>query len=109
MDELCQVTITAPDPDWLAQFVHGLLADRLCAVGHILTNGRSIYRWRGEVFDHEETYATLHTRAQLVAEIVRRADQSHPYEVPCVVVAPLVDGGPAYLSWVLAETEPVSP
>jgi periplasmic divalent cation tolerance protein len=29
----------------------------------------------------------------------------HPYEVPGVVAVPIIDGGPAYLHWILEQTE----
>ena len=33
-DEVCEVIITAPDPDWLVEFTRRLVTDRLCASGH---------------------------------------------------------------------------
>ncbi|MFI7025338.1 divalent cation tolerance protein CutA [Micromonospora sp. NPDC049900] len=30
----------------------------------------------------------------------------HPYEVPCVIAVTVNEGNPAYLRWVLDETEP---
>ncbi len=33
-DEVCEVVITAPDPDWLVEFTRRLVTDRLCASGH---------------------------------------------------------------------------
>ncbi len=33
-----------------------------------------------------------------------RAGELHPYDVPCVIALPLVDGNPAYLRWIAAET-----
>jgi periplasmic divalent cation tolerance protein len=43
-DDLCEVVITAPDPDWLADFTRQLVQDRLAASGHNITPARSIYR-----------------------------------------------------------------
>jgi periplasmic divalent cation tolerance protein len=39
-----------------------------------------------------------------VPRIVERADAEHPYDVPCVIALPVVDGNPAYVAWVLKET-----
>ena len=36
--------------------------------------------------------------------IVARAEQLHPYDVPCVIALPLVGGNPAYLRWIAEET-----
>jgi periplasmic divalent cation tolerance protein len=65
---------------------------------------RSIYRWQGSVHDEPEARVALHTRRSLVAEIVERADRLHPYDVPCVLALPVLDGNPAYLRWIAAET-----
>ena len=43
MTELCEVVITAPDPDWLYQFARTLVEDRLAASAHNFTPIRSIY------------------------------------------------------------------
>jgi periplasmic divalent cation tolerance protein len=103
-DDLCEVTITAPDADWLADFVRDLVERRLCAAGHITTSIRSIYRWQGQIYDQPEAVAKLHTRRGRVDEIARLADERHPYEVPCVVAVPFVAGHHHYLNWVAAES-----
>jgi Uncharacterized protein involved in tolerance to divalent cations len=74
-DDLCEVTITASDADWLADFVRDLVERRLCAAGHITTSIRSIYRWQGQIYDRPEAVAKLHTRRDRVDEIVRLADE----------------------------------
>lgn len=103
---VCQVVITAPDAAWLADFVRGLVEDRLCACGHI-TDIRAIYRWRGSTEDHPEAHVALHTRTVLVPAIVERTNRLHPYEVPCVAAVPIVAVNPAYRQWILDETNPV--
>ncbi|MEV6793897.1 divalent-cation tolerance protein CutA [Streptomyces sp. NPDC051320] len=105
MTEVCSVVITAPDSDWLAEFVRDLVAHRLCAGSHITTPIRSIYRWQDQVHDVAEAHVALHTRSDHVAEIVARADARHPYEVPCVVSTPILSGNPAYLRWIIEQTE----
>ena len=104
--EVCEVIITAPDAEWLAQFTRRLVADRLAAGAHEITAIRSIYRWQGELHDHGEARVALRTRTELVSAIAARADEEHPYEVPCVFALPIETGGLAYIDWILSETEP---
>jgi periplasmic divalent cation tolerance protein len=104
-DEICEVIITAPDADWLAEFTHQLVNDRLCACGHNIAAIRSIYRWQGTVHDQGEARVALHTRLDLVPEIVVRTNRDHPYDVPCVIATPVVAANPAYVQWVLDETK----
>ncbi len=103
-DDICEVVITAADPEWLAQFTRRLVEDRLAACGHQIAAIRSIYRWDGAVQDDPEARVALHTRTALVDAIVARADAEHPYEVPCVIALPVVAANPAYAAWVVAET-----
>jgi periplasmic divalent cation tolerance protein len=105
-DELCEVVITAPDPDWLADFTRRLVVDRLAASAHNLTPIRSLYQWHGKLYDRPEARAALHTRTALVPRIVQRLDAEHPYDVPGVVAMPVVATSPAYAAWVREQTEP---
>ena len=104
IDDLCEVIITAPDADWLAKFVRGLIVDRLCAGSHHLSKIRSIYPWRGEVHDTSEARVTFRTRTALVPEIIDRTRALHPYEVPSVVAVPIIAANPDYAAWVRDHT-----
>jgi len=105
MDEVCEVVITAPDPEWLIEFTRRLVIDRLCASGHNFAPIRTIYRWQGEVHDATEGRVALRTRRSLVPEIIARTRHEHPYRVPSVVALPILDGNPEYIEWILAETK----
>ena len=105
MDEICEVIITAPDADWLAQFTRQLVVQRLAACGHNIAAIRSIYRWEGEIYDLSEARVALHTRRSLVPEIVEQTNRNHPYKVPCVIATQVVDGNPSYIRWVNDETK----
>ena len=105
-EEYCEVVVTAPDAEWLTGFTRTLVEERLAACGQNLTGVRSIYRWDGAVQDDAEARVALHTRRALVPAIVARTTELHPYDVPCVIALPLVDGNPAYLQWIAEETRP---
>jgi periplasmic divalent cation tolerance protein len=103
-EEFCEGVITAADADWLAGFTRTLVEERLAACGHQIAAIRSVYRWEGAVHDEPEARVALHTRRSLVEAITTRADELHPYDVPCVIALPLVGGNPAYLQWIAEET-----
>ena len=103
---ICEVVITAADPEWLAGFTRRLVTDRLAACGQQVTAIRSIYRWDGAIQDDAEARVALHTRVELVGRIVERAEAEHPYDVPCVLALPILAANPAYTAWVLQETTP---
>jgi periplasmic divalent cation tolerance protein len=102
--ELCEVVKTAPDPDWLREFTRALVRDQLCSGVHNLVPVQSSYRWQGEIHDRTEGRASLRTRRALIPEIVRRAEETHPYAVPGISARPIYDGNPEYLDWIAAET-----
>lgn len=104
MTELCEVVISAPDPDWLYEFTRGLVADRIASSVHNFAPVRSTYLWQGEVHDRTEGRASLHTRRDLVGAIVNRARAVHPYEVPGISARLIVDGNPDYLAWIESTT-----
>lgn len=104
MDEVCEVIITAPDADWLARFSRKLVDQRLAACGHNIAAIRSIYRWKGQIYDVSEARVALHTRRSLVQSIVDQTNRDHPYEVPCVIALCVADGNESYLQWVRDET-----
>ncbi|MHA6628352.1 divalent-cation tolerance protein CutA [Pseudonocardia sichuanensis] len=106
MTELCEVVITAPDPEWLRGFTRELVDRRLCSSVHNFSPVHSIYRWQGEVHERTEGRASLHTRRGLVTAIVEHAKNRHPYQVPSISARPICDGSPEYLDWIAAETDP---
>lgn len=108
-DELCEVVITAPDPEWLKDFSHKLVEDRLAASAHNFAPVQSVYRWHGQVHERTEGRVSLHTRRGRITEIVDRAKREHPYELPGVSTRPINDGNPDYLAWISEQTEPDTP
>ena len=104
--ELCEVVITAPDPEWAAAFTRKLVEARLAACGHQFPI-RSIYRWDGTIHDNSETRIALHTQRQHVDQIRQLTDATHPYEVPGFVVQ-TVSASPDYARWVIESTTPAA-
>ena len=104
--DLCEVVITAPDPEWLKDLSRQLIKDGICASAHNFAPIRSIYRWQGEVHERTEGRVSLHTRQSRVREIVARTKQEHSYEVPSISTRPITGGSPDYLAWIAKETAP---
>lgn len=105
-EELCEVCVTGPDGAALAELTRRLVEARICACGHNFSEIRSIYRWRGRIYDHAEARVALHTRRSLVPLLVEEVKRQHPYQVPAVFVLSLIGGNQEYLQWILDETRP---
>ena len=102
--QIVDVTITGPDPDWLADHTRSLVEQRLAACGNIIPTIRSIYRWQGEIEDEPEAYVILHTRAEHVPEIIRQTNEAHPYDTVHILATAVVEADEQYASWVVGET-----
>ena len=95
--------MTAPGADAAEEVVRSLLDERLVACGNIVPGAVSLYRWEGAIHRDEEVVVILKTLRRLVPRVLERARDSHPYEVPELLVQEVADGNPAYLEWVEKE------
>lgn len=102
--QIIDVTITAPDADWLAEHCRSLIEQRLVASANIIPAVKSIYRWQGEIEEGSEAYAILHTRAEHFDEIARETNRLHPYETAHILAQCAMRSDKGYQSWVYDQT-----
>lgn len=91
---------TAPDAEIGERIVRTLLDEGLIACGNIVPGVVSLYRWEGEVRTDAEVLIVMKSVERLVPALLERAAQLHPYDVPELLVQPVVDGAASYLEWV---------
>jgi periplasmic divalent cation tolerance protein len=65
---------------------------------------QSIYRWQGAVEEATETPLIIKTTQSRYAELEAAIAAAHPYQLPEIVVIPIVAGLPQYLDWIGHET-----
>lgn len=106
MNDAVEVIVTGP-PDDMPGLVEKLVDERLIACAH-LTPITSTYRWQGSVEHTAEVRAAMHTTKARIEELLRRIPETHPYEVPCILVVPILTGDSDYVAWINAETEPAA-
>jgi periplasmic divalent cation tolerance protein len=109
MTDIVEVIVTADNAEGLLSLSRKLVEERLVACGQHITPIRSIYRWEGAVQDDAEIRVAYHTRASLAPALIDRIKQEHPYDVPCILVVPIVDANPDYADWVRKETNAEAP
>lgn len=105
MEPIADIHITGPDGDWLMPFARGLVEDHVAASVNIVPAVRSVYRWQGEVQDGDEVLVIVHTRESLTSDVIERATNEHPYEVPGIRVTGVDDALPSYHRWVIDSTQ----
>ena len=98
--------ITAPDLETATGIARALVEERLAACVNLLPGIRSVYRWEGAIEEDAEVLLVVKTRADRAGALADRVVELHPYDVPEVVMLPVVGGSSAYLDWVRAEAAP---
>jgi periplasmic divalent cation tolerance protein len=104
-EELVVALSTAPDAEQAARIGRALVEERLIACANLVPGLTSIYRWQGEVQQEGEVLMVMKTRRALVERLKARLPQLHPYEVPELIVTPVMEGLEAYCRWVRDETD----
>jgi len=80
-----------------------LVADRLIACANIMPV-RSIYRWKGAICDEGELLLVMKTREENADKVIAAIREMHTYEVPEIIVLPVMKGHGPYLDWIIRET-----
>jgi periplasmic divalent cation tolerance protein len=83
-----------------------LVESRLAACVNILDRMNSMYIWRGEFQDDQETVMIAKTTQDKVPNLIEAVKARHSYEVPCIVALPIADGSPEFLQWIAGEVTP---
>ena len=99
--------VTAPDAAAAERLARALVEERLVACAASWPGVTSVYRWQGRVETATEVQLVLKTTSSRIDALVRRVKELHPYEVPEVLVLPVQAGLPAYLHWLVEQTEPL--
>ncbi|WP_146576789.1 divalent-cation tolerance protein CutA [Neorhodopirellula pilleata] len=88
-----------------AQSIAGELVQRRLAAC-VQTDGpiRSTYVWKEEMQVENEYRLAIKTTSEKVADVIDWLAQNHPYEEPEILVTPVTETSPGYLSWAAAQT-----
>ena len=104
MHEFVLIYTTSGDHSVAEQIAAELVDRRLVACAQISGPIRSVYRWQGTVEFTEEVVLQLKTTSNHVEAVKQTIDRLHPYDVPEIIVVPIVDGSDSYLRWLRDET-----
>ncbi len=82
-----------------------LVERRLAACVNILPGMVSLYRWQGKIERADEVVMIVKTRALLTSAVEDAVKALHSYTTPAIAVLPVESAEPAYLGWIMSETE----
>ena len=91
---------TLPDEEQARDLARSIVELKLAACVNILPRMTSVYKWQGKLESGHEHLLLIKTRASCIEELQQHIRKVHPYELPEIVVVPIVDGYPPYLNWI---------
>lgn len=104
MKETIIILTTFPEHELAETFARDLVNSNLAACINILPKMTSIYQWEGNLERGEEYQLVIKTCQLHFAAIEERLKNSHPYELPELLVIPVVTGSSEYLAWMNENT-----
>ena len=97
--EYCIITTTTDTKENADIITESLLKKHLVACVQYI-NIKSSYSWQGKIVYSTELQLQLKTKTSFFNEIKDEIDKLHTYEVPEIVMMPLLDANVSYLKWI---------
>jgi periplasmic divalent cation tolerance protein len=97
------VVLSTVPPDKSGSLAKTLVDQRIVACVNVVPV-RSCYRWKGEFCDEQEHLLIAKTTKNNSEDVITAIKSNHPYELPEIIVLPVIEGYLPYLEWVHEET-----
>lgn len=66
---------------------------------------QSFYTWQEKIQSDREWQLIIKTRLDLVSQLTATIESLHDYEIPSIIVLPIIEGSPSYLQWIASSTQ----
>ena len=102
-NDVVVVLSNAPDVQLAKRIAHMLVEEHLAACVNLGNPFLSMYMWEGKLEGAEEVPLLMKTTRGRFPELAARLKELHPYEVPEILVLPVLGGSSDYMEWVRAQ------
>lgn len=97
--DFCIVLCSTPDQDIAKRIATHLVDHKLAGCVNIIPNLTSIYRWQDKLCEETEYLMLIKTKHSCYSELEKAIKNSHPYEIPEIILLNVEQGLPEYLKW----------
>jgi len=95
---------TIADVKEAKKIANTLVEERLVACVNIIPNIHSIYRWKGKIESDNECVILAKTSDNNIKKVIKKIKSLHKYELPDIIVLPIIGGLKKYLEYIVNET-----
>jgi periplasmic divalent cation tolerance protein len=101
--EFCLVLVTVPNETAAQAIAQSILSAKLAACVNCF-GVESCYLWEDSIQHEREVQLMIKTRHQLFPALSAKLTAIHPYDIPEIIVIPIVAGATPYLNWIRTST-----
>ena len=94
------VFITAANKEEARLIARRLIKKRLAACVNIIDKIESSFRWQGKLDSAKEALLIIKSKKNKLVKIIKTVKSMHSYEVPEIIVLPIIGGDKLYLRWI---------
>lgn len=98
------VLVTCYSREEAVAIAQSLVTQHLAACVNIFPI-HSVYTWDGAVQQDDEWQLVIKTNLDHWSELAQTVQDLHSYAVPELIALPIIEGAPAYLSWMTTMTK----
>ncbi len=80
-----------------------IVEERLAGCVNIISAIESLYWWKGEIEEDNESILIAKTKVSNVENIIKRVKEIHSYENPAILAIPIIEGSKDYLDYLDGE------
>jgi len=103
MENYIQVITTVDDKEEAQRIARAVVEKRLAACVQIIGPVSSMYWWEDNIVEEPEHICLIKSRENLYPELEQLIMEEHSYEIPEILVVPVLKGSDGYFGWMEKE------